>query len=102
MDRLAMLERMLEQKPDEPFVRYGLAMELRKVGRQDDAAAAFAELVRRHPDYVATYLMYGNLLADQGRRDEAVAVYDKGIAAAKAAGNDHAEGELAAARAELA
>lgn len=101
MDRLAMLERMLEQKPDEPFVRYGLAMELRKVGRNDDSATAFAELVERHPDYVATYLMYGNLLAAQGHRDAAIEIYDKGIAAARAAGNDHAEGELETARAEL-
>jgi len=101
MDRLAMLQQMIEQKPDEPFVRYGLAMELRKVGRNEEAVAAFAHLVEHHGDYVATYLMYGNLLATLGRREQARETYDQGMAVARRAGNDHAEGELAAARAEL-
>lgn len=96
-----MLRNMIVQKPDEPFVRYGLAMELKKLGHQQEAVEAFQHLVDHHPDYVATYLMYGNMLAELGRRDDAVAVYDRGLAAARQAGNDHAEGEIAAARAEL-
>ena len=99
--RLAMLQQAVARTPDDPFPRYGLAMELRKLGQQNEARAAFAELLARHPGYVAAYLMYGNLLRALGERDEAKAVYERGAEAAAAAGNDHAHGELVAACAEL-
>jgi hypothetical protein len=47
-----------------------------------------------HPDYVAMYLMCGNLLAGEGRKDEARAWLETGIAKAKAKGESHAVGEL--------
>ena len=40
MDRLAMLEKMVAAKPDDPFPKYGRAMELKKLGRNDEARAA--------------------------------------------------------------
>ena len=101
MDRLAMLRQMIEQKPEEPFVRYGLAMELAKLGHEQEAVEAFEHLVSHHPDYVATYLMYGNLLVRLGRPEDARGVFDRGMAAARSAGNDHALEELGAARAGL-
>jgi tetratricopeptide (TPR) repeat protein len=97
MDRLGMLETMIVAKPDDPFPRYGLAMEYKKLGRQDDAVRAFEELTRIHPGYVPAYLMFGNLLEALGRRSAAAEVYGRGIEAARAAGNDHALGELQAA-----
>ncbi len=93
-----MLEKMIVAKPDDPFPRYGLAMELEKLGRHDDSVAAFEELLRVHPGYVPSYLMFGNLLASLGRGEQAVEVYAAGIEAASAAGDDHAIGELQAAR----
>jgi tetratricopeptide (TPR) repeat protein len=97
MDRLGMLEKMVAAKPGEPFVRYGLAMEYKKVGRNEDAAQAFAALAEQHGDYVPGYLMHGNLLETMGRGAEAVAVYERGIEVASAASDDHAASELAAA-----
>ena len=85
-----MLRKMAAAKPDDPFPAYGLAMELTKQGADDEARSAFADLVRRHPDYIPSYLMYGNLLATTGARDEAAAVYAAGIEAATRAGDDHA------------
>lgn len=98
MDRLGMLTAMVAAKPDDPFPRYGLAMEYKKLGRDDDAAAAFAALAERHPSYVPGYLMYGNLLEAMGRGAEAGEIYDRGIEVAGAAGDEHAVGELQAAR----
>ncbi|MCR9161965.1 MAG: tetratricopeptide repeat protein [Nannocystaceae bacterium] len=97
-----MLRTLAAAKPDDPFPTYGLAMELTKQGADDEAREAFAGLVARHPDYVPTYLMFGNLLAKLGQRDEARSIYDAGIEAAGRAGDDHARGELEGARAELA
>lgn len=101
MDRLAMLQQFVAQKPDDPFARYGLAMELRKRGLHAQANAVFVELMSRHPSYVPAYLMAGNNLLADGDRDGAREVFTRGVAAARAAGDDHALGELEAARAAL-
>lgn len=101
IDRLAMLRQMAERAAGDPFPQYGLAMELRKRGDHEGAAAAFAVLAERHPGYVAAYLMYGNLLRELGRTDDAVAIYDRGMDVAAKAGDQHAAGELQSARAEL-
>ncbi len=102
MDRLGMLRKMAAAKPDEPFPAYGLAMELSKQGHADEARATFAGLVERLPDYVPAYLMYGNLLASLGAKDEAAAVFISGMDAAKRGGDDHARGELQGALEQLA
>ena len=95
-----MLQQLVAKSPDDPFPRYGLAMELKKLGRTTEACAAFAELVERQPGYVATYLMYGNLLRELGELAQAAAIYERGAGAARAAGDHHALSELEAARAE--
>lgn len=97
MDRLGMVEKMIVAKPDDPFPRYGLAMEYKKLGRHDEAVRAFEELTRVHPSYVPAYLMFGNLLEALGRNEQAAEVYGRGIEAARASDNDHALGELQAA-----
>jgi tetratricopeptide (TPR) repeat protein len=98
MDRLAMLLKMVAAKPDEPFVRYGLAMEYRKLARGEEAVEAFTALLDRHPSYVPGYLMFGNTLEGLGRREQAIDVYERGLVAADQSGDDHALGELRAAR----
>lgn len=100
MDRLGMLEKMVAAKPDEPFPRYGLAMEYKKLERHDEATQAFSALAQRCPDYVPAYLMHGNLLEAMGRGADAVAIYQRGIEVASAASDDHAVSELASALAE--
>ena len=96
--RLAMLEQMVVAKPDEPFPRYGLAMEYKKLDRHDDAVATFEGLLSDHPRYVPSYLMFGNLLEALGRPERAAEVYAAGVAVAEQTGDDHALGELRAAR----
>jgi predicted Zn-dependent protease len=93
--RLAAFQKMVEQKPDEPFVRYSLAMAYRSAGREADAAREFEELSRRAPDYVPTYLMLGQVLEAIGRHDDAADAYERGIAAATRMGEAHARNELA-------
>lgn len=101
MDRLEMLRRFAEQKPDEPFARYGLAMELKKRGRLAEAIAVYRDLIARNPAYVPTYLMASNALVEHGDRPGAIEVLTQGIAAARAAGDHHARGELESALAAL-
>jgi tetratricopeptide (TPR) repeat protein len=94
MSRLEMIRKIVSQSPNDPFPLYGLAMELRSSGESAEAVKTFSELQTRFPNYVAQYLMYGNLLAELGRRPEAGEVFRRGLEVARQAGNAHASGEL--------
>jgi tetratricopeptide (TPR) repeat protein len=92
--RLEAIQKIVEQKPNDPFARYGLAMELKNLGQLEEADAAFAKLEDLSPDYVPQYLMHGNLLEQLGRKEDAKTVYARGIEVARKARNMHAMGEL--------
>ncbi len=99
--RLAAVRSQLEKRPDDPFVRYALAMALRSTGDLVAAVSEFRELARRSPDYVPTYLMLGQVLEADGDGAGALDAYEVGRAAAARRGDGHAERELAAAIEEL-
>jgi tetratricopeptide (TPR) repeat protein len=95
--RREMLEQFVAEKPTDAFARYGLALECVKLG--DDAAATehFQKLLDAHPDYVAGYAQFGQLLARLGRIEEARKLLSDGIIVAQKAGNMHARDEMQAA-----
>lgn len=92
--RLEAFQRMVAEKPGEPFARYSLAMAWRSAGRDEEAAREFEELARRSPDYVPTWLMLGQVLEALGRVPDAARAYQEGVARAARAGDDHARREL--------
>jgi hypothetical protein len=94
MSRLDALRSFVSDSPDDPFPRYGLAMELKNLGQLEEARSAFAELGQRCPDYVPQYLMHGNLLVAMERPADARAVFVRGLEAARKKGDGHALGEL--------
>jgi predicted Zn-dependent protease len=102
MDRIATFKSFIARSPGDPFPRYGLAMEHKTRGNLTEAWTAFSELLDGFPDYIPTYLMAGETLVGLGRRDEAAAVYRRGIEAATRKGDGHARGELESALGELA
>lgn len=95
--RLQAFRTLVDRSPDDAFPRYSLAMALRSAGRHEEALAEFAELARRQPGYVPTYLMWGQVLQALGRAEQALRAYRSGADAARAAGDDHALSELGAA-----
>jgi tetratricopeptide (TPR) repeat protein len=101
MDRVAMLNEVLAENPDDAFARYGLAMEYSKMGKVDQALEEFGKLLSVHPDYTAGYFMAAQALAGAGRKPEARKMLVEGIASAKRAGNAHAQSEMEAMLAEL-
>lgn len=101
MSRLENIQKIVDQSPNDPFARYGLALELKNGGRADDAHAQFEELERRHPDYVPQFLMHANLLKEMGRTDDAKSCLSRGISAAQKTRNAHALGEMQQALDEL-
>ena len=98
-----MLQSFIEKNPDDPFPRYTLALEcVNNLADYDRAGTLFAGLVADKPEYIATYLMYGNLLTQHvGQVEKARGIFTQGIEAARRAGDGHAASELKAALAEL-
>lgn len=99
--RLALFDQMIAKGSEDPFVHYARAMELRSLGRKEDALEAFDGVATRFPTYVPTYLMAAQVCGELQRDGDAVAWCDRGIAQAREAGDGHALGELQAFRAEM-
>ena len=101
MDRLAMLNEILTQNPNDAFARYGLAMEYSNRGEVETAMTEFGKLLAAHPDYTAGYFMAAQTLAKASRVDEARKMLADGIASARRTGNAHALSEMEGMLAEL-
>ena len=91
------LEKFAKEDPDDPFNYYALALEYLKT----DAARAqqiFEQLITDHREYVPTYYQLGQLYAEEGRTEEAISIFERGIVAAREAGDHKAMRELDGAR----
>ena len=94
VDRSEQLRKFIAASPDEPFPRYALALELKGKGDATAAAAEMEELLRRAPDYLAAYLMYGMLLQTLGKQNEARDAFRKGQDVARRKADSHTLSEL--------
>lgn len=101
MDRIAALNEILEQEPNDAFARYGLAMEYSRSGEIDHAMEEFSKLLSAHPDYTAGYFMAAQTLASANRIEEAKKMLVEGISSAVRTGNTHAQSEMTAMLDEL-
>ena len=99
--RLAFLEKVTAEGTEDPLAWYGLAMEYRKLERWDEALQTFTSLRTRTPDYVAMYLMCGQMLSEANRKDEAREWLESGMTAARAKGDAHALSEIESALSTL-
>lgn len=98
--RLSMLEKLTASPAADAFAWYGLAMEYRNEQRIEDALQAFQALRSKFPDYLAQYLMAGQLLLDEQRPEEALPWLQQGLLVAKAQNDSKAVGELEGALAQ--
>jgi hypothetical protein len=89
------LEKMLAAAPDDSLLRYMLAMELDRENQPAQSLEQFEHLMQQATPYVPAFLMSGQLLMRIGQTEKARSVFVAGIAAAQAAGNAHAAGEMA-------
>lgn len=93
--RKQQIEEMLADDPNDPFLRYGLAMEYASAGQDDEAVRCFRQLLETSPDYVPGYMQAGRVLTRLDRVEEARTIYQAGIAAARQKGDLHAAEEMA-------
>lgn len=94
MERIDKLKTFLEKSPNDPFLKHALALEYVKLGDEAGARQLFEEILTHDPGYVGSYYHLGKLLERTGEPQLAIEWYEKGLAAAKAAGDRHAYGEL--------
>ena len=102
MDRIARILEFLEKQPKDNFLRHALALEYTKLNKDAAAKALFLDILTESPDYVGSYYHLGKLLEKLGETNAAIEWYEKGMAAAKTAKDQHAYNELQAAYEDLA
>ncbi len=93
-NRTAILKSILESDPANALARYGLAMELVKLGHLEEGVTEFRTLVEHNPDHAYGYYQCGQALERLDRIAEARDAYTQGVAAAKRAGDQHARSEI--------
>jgi len=101
MDRVALLNEVLSQNPNDAFARYGLAMEYSNTGEIELGLEEFGKLLTAHPDYTPGYFMAAQTLAKADRVGEAKKMLTDGIDSAKRTNNGHAQAEMEAMLEEL-
>jgi len=101
MERIEKLKEFLKANPADSFVQHALALEYIKTGNHSAARSLFEDILTREPGYIGSYYHLAKLLESAGEKDLAVEWYEKGMAAAKVAGDNHAYNELQAAHDDL-
>jgi len=102
MERMEKLKEFLRKDPRDPFLKHALALEYIKIGEDGMARTLFEEILEEDPAYTGSYYHLGKLLERTGETVLALQWYEKGMAAAKAAGERRAYNELQTAYEDLA
>jgi Flp pilus assembly protein TadD len=99
--RMQQIQEMLAQEPNDPMLRYMVAMEHVSQGDDESAVRCFRELIGLAPQYIPAYMQAGQALVRLNRSDDARPVFEQGIAAAERGHDQHALEEMRAMLAEL-
>jgi tetratricopeptide (TPR) repeat protein len=101
IDRVEKLKEFLRANPSDRFVQHALALEMIKSGKDAEARDLFEDILNSDPTYIGSYYHLAKLLERTGHAGLAIEWYEKGIAAAKKANDQHAYHELQAALEDL-
>jgi len=85
--RVAALEKMLERRPEDARLRYGLAVEYLSAGRTEEGVRELRAYLDASDDEGNGWGRLGEALRDTGREDEAREAYRTGIEAAERHGH---------------
>ena len=101
MDKIERLLEFLKSNPADNFLQHALALEYIKVGNDPDARKLFEAILLADENYVGSYYHLAKLLERIGENGDAIHWYEKGMAAAKTTGDNHAYSELQSAYEDL-
>lgn len=94
MDRIPLLNQMIEEDSNDPFLYYALGLEHLKQGNKPAAITAFTALQQAHPNYLPTYYQLGILQIESGDLKDAEAVLTAGKTLADTQGERKTAGEI--------
>ena len=100
MSKTERLKAFCASASNDPFAWYSLAMAQREEG-PESSVGTFRRIHDEHPEYLANYYQYGQVLADTDKTDEAKTILREGIQLAAQQGDAHTKGELETALLDL-
>ena len=101
MSRINKILEFLQVTPNDNFLQHALALEYIKEGNDDAAKELFIKVLSQSPDYIGSYYHLAKLLERNNDNQSAIDWYEKGMKAAKQAGDNHSYNELQAAYEDL-
>ncbi|HEX3024047.1 MAG TPA: hypothetical protein VHP12_02455 [Chitinophagaceae bacterium] len=101
MNRIERILEFLKATPKDNFLRHALALEYLKINEDKKAKELFLEILNESPDYIGSYYHLAKLFEKMNDKESAIYWYEKGMAAAKEAKDQHAYTELQAAYEDL-
>ena len=97
MEKIEKLKSFLASSPGDSFLKHALALEYIKLGDEAQARILFLEILEHDPSYIGSYYHLARLLERTGETENAKNWYERGMIAARQAGDTHAYNELQAA-----
>jgi len=94
MERIDKLKEFLAASPEDSFLQHALALEYVKIDNDAEAKKLFTAILEKEPGYVGSYYHLGKLLERTNEIPLAITIYEKGMSAAKKAGDNHSYNEL--------
>jgi len=101
MNRIERILEFLKAQPTDNFLRHALALEYLKIKEDEKAKELFLSILNESPDYIGSYYHLAKLLEQKGEKEAAISWYEKGMAAAKEAKDQHSYNELQGAYEDL-
>jgi tetratricopeptide (TPR) repeat protein len=92
--RLDQLLIMLNETPQDDFLRYAVAVEYSAAGNNTEAISRIESLIADKPDYLGAYYKLGQLHEQNGSVEKALDVYRRGAEVAKKQNNTKTLGEI--------
>ena len=93
-ERIGKLNEFLAREPNDSFTRYALALEYAGQGETDRCATLLQEVIKLDPKYIPAYQQLGYSYQKLDRRDDAIAIFKRGIQVAVEQGDSHARSEM--------
>ncbi|MBL7950478.1 MAG: hypothetical protein JNM62_02055 [Flavobacteriales bacterium] len=93
-ERLGQLRTMLAEEPGDLFIRYAIALELRREGNMEQAIEDLHAILIEEPGHIASYYQLALMLADTGRIQQAIETCEAGAMRCLVTGDRKARAEL--------
>lgn len=95
------MQEFLMANNQDSFLQHALALEYIKTGDDEKARALFDAILKRDPGYVGSYYHLAKLLERMNKPEEAIKIYQAGMAECKKTDDRHAFNELQMALEEI-